>query len=120
MLKNYAEPLANWLREFPAEQLRVLQYEELIDPQLETGILQGLTAFLGEQHGHQTAGELAVQPVNTAASDKSRLPPGAGLAEYSSTSMAKRNVHATAAKCWPVDRRRLDAYLTSAQEDGER
>lgn len=34
--------------------------------------------------------------------------------------MAKRNVRGTAAKCWPLDWTRLEAYLESAQADAER
>ena len=57
VLKNYAEPLAHWLREFPASQLKVLQYERLVNPKVEAGILQDLTAFLGAPRaaGHQAA-----------------------------------------------------------------
>lgn len=47
VLKNYTVPVSRWLREYPASQVHVIQYEELIDGEHEVAVLQRLTDFLG-------------------------------------------------------------------------
>ncbi|GAB4822007.1 hypothetical protein N2152v2_009053 [Parachlorella kessleri] len=45
--RNYSYPLSHWLAAFPAEQLFVIQYEELVALETQGAVLQRLQAFLG-------------------------------------------------------------------------
>lgn len=56
MLNRYASSVRPWLEVWPKDQIHIIQYEELIDKELETVELQRLKRFLGINESLPTEG----------------------------------------------------------------